>query len=96
MDEDKIFELAEILADKAFGNKGRYLYSERQELTSKFNEMLLYFLKSKIYTYQDMEKCWEQAQLSTVLHEVQDGYLTFEEFIKTLAKGDPKTEDTSA
>lgn len=41
MNEDKIFELAELLADEAFGKKGMIAYSERQELTSKFNEMLV-------------------------------------------------------
>ena len=41
MTEDKIFELAELLADEAFGKKGMIAYSERQELTSKFNEILV-------------------------------------------------------
>lgn len=40
-DVDKIFELAELLADEAFGEKGLIAYSQRQELTSKFNEILV-------------------------------------------------------
>jgi len=38
--KDKTFELAEHLADEAFGSKGVIEYSSRQELTSKFYEML--------------------------------------------------------
>ena len=38
--KDKTFELAERLADEAFGSKGVIEYSSRQELTSKFYEML--------------------------------------------------------
>jgi hypothetical protein len=41
MTEDKIFELAELLADEAFGKKGMIAYSERQELTSEFNKILV-------------------------------------------------------
>jgi len=38
--KDKTFELAERLADEAFGSKGVIEYSSRQELTVKFYEML--------------------------------------------------------
>ena len=38
--ENKTFELAERLADEAFGSKGVIEYSSRQELTVKFYEML--------------------------------------------------------
>lgn len=41
MTEDEIFELAELLADEAFDKKGVIYYSERQELTSIFNKMLV-------------------------------------------------------
>ena len=40
VDEERIFQLAEKLSDEAFGDRGVYLYSERQELTSKFNDIL--------------------------------------------------------
>ncbi len=46
MKEDQIYEIASKLADEAFGDKGVYYYSQRQELTYKFNEMLLAELKS--------------------------------------------------
>ena len=40
-DEDKLFELAEKLADEVYGNyRGVILYSERQELTVKFFKIL--------------------------------------------------------
>lgn len=38
--KDKTFELAERLADEAFGSKGVIEYSNRQKLTVKFYEML--------------------------------------------------------
>jgi hypothetical protein len=38
--DDKLFELAELLSDEVFGEKGVILYSERQELTVKFLEIL--------------------------------------------------------
>ena len=38
--KDKTFELAERLADEAFGSKGVTEYSSRQELTVKFYAML--------------------------------------------------------
>lgn len=41
LSEDEIFELAETLADEAFGKKGMIEYSDRQELTVKFNELLV-------------------------------------------------------
>lgn len=41
MNEDKIFEIAELLSDEAFGKNGVVYYSERQEMTSKFNEILV-------------------------------------------------------
>lgn len=46
MNEDKIFELAEKLADEAYGDKGVYLYSERQDLTSRLNDILKSELKN--------------------------------------------------
>ena len=39
--EDEIFELAENLADEAFGKRGLIEYGERQELTVKFNKILI-------------------------------------------------------
>lgn len=47
----------------------------------------------KKYTLEDMCKCWEQAQLSTVLHTSQNGYFSFKQFIETLHTDNPKTED---
>lgn len=38
--KDKTFELAERLADEAFGSKGVIEYSNRQKLTVKFYKML--------------------------------------------------------
>lgn len=37
---DGVYQLAEKLADEAYGDKGVYLYSERQDLTLRFNEIL--------------------------------------------------------
>ena len=47
MSEMEIFELAEILADEVFGKEGYIYYSERQELTVKFNDILIKKLKIK-------------------------------------------------
>lgn len=40
MKTEELFKLAEKLADEAYGDKGVYLYSERQELTSRLNNIL--------------------------------------------------------
>ena len=40
MTDDQLFELAEQLADEAFGKKGMIEYSDRQELTVKFYKIL--------------------------------------------------------
>jgi len=39
--DDEIFELSELLADEVFGDIGYIYYAERQELTSKFNEIII-------------------------------------------------------
>ena len=44
MNDKQIFQLAELLADESFGTKGMILYSERQELTSKFYEILIQYI----------------------------------------------------
>ena len=41
MSEDQIFELAEKLADEAFGDEGFIKYSERQVLAHKFYKILI-------------------------------------------------------
>jgi len=48
MKEDEIFELSELLADEAFGKRGLIEYSQRQELTVKFNEILVKALTNPI------------------------------------------------
>lgn len=40
MDEEQIFQLAELLADEVFGQDGMIKYSERQELSLKFHKIL--------------------------------------------------------
>ena len=40
MNEEETFKLAEKLADEAYGDKGVYLYSERQDLTIRLNNIL--------------------------------------------------------
>ena len=58
MEEEQIYNLAEKLADEVYGEKGYIFYSERQELTNKFNDLLTIELKKctlpKAYTYMQL------------------------------------------
>ena len=54
-----IYGLAEQMADEAFGSGTTHLYSERQELASKFNDMLMNHLLSSI------KKGWSDDDMIT-------------------------------